>query len=245
VNEAFAQQYFGGADPVGGHVTIRPIALGSPDPVVREIVGVIAPVKMRPDAPPNALEIYVPYTQNPWFGTRLTVQTASAPTAIVLAVRTAISHIDRAVTITRVRTMDDVAAESTARPRFRAQLVTVFASGAIALAAAGVFSVLLFNVQQRRREFGIRIALGARADDIVRVVLGEGAGLAGMGLTVGLAGTVLVSRWLQSLLFGVQPIDAATYVASACLLGTVAVLASVGPAVRAARSDPAAALRDP
>jgi hypothetical protein len=214
------------------------------NPVIREIVGVSGQVKTRPDAPPNELEIYVPYAQNPWGFATLVVQAVSAPASLVPAVTAAIGRIDKAVSVTRVRTMDEVEAESTARPRFRAQLVGAFAGAAVVLAAIGIFSVLMFNVHLRRREFSIRVALGATGADIIRVVVVEGAYLAVIGVAIGLGAATWLSRSIRSLLFGVEPIDLTSYGFVTALLTGIALMSSVAPALRAAKSDPAVALRE-
>jgi putative ABC transport system permease protein len=244
INEQFAKRYFDGGDPIGARISVRAVVGGVNNPVIREIVGVIGQVKTRPDAPPNELEIYVPYAQNPWGFATLVVQTVSAPVSIVPVVTAAIGRIDKAVSVTRVRTMDEVEAESTARPRFRAQLVGAFAGAAVVLAAIGIFSVLMFNVHLRRREFSIRLALGATGGDIMRVVVVEGAYLGAIGLATGLGAATLLSRSLRSLLFGVEPLDLTSYGCATAFLAGIALVASAAPALRASRSDPAVALRD-
>jgi len=136
-----------------------------------------------------------------------------------------------------------VPAPATARPRFRAQLVSVFASLAVMLAAVGVFSVLMFTVQQRAREFGIRLALGARRCDIFRLVLGGGLRLTAAGLGIGLAASAFLVRSVSTLLFGITPLDALTFASATLGVATIAIAACVAPAIRAVRSDPALALR--
>jgi predicted permease len=244
INEQFAKRYFDGRDPIGAHISVRAVVGGVHDPVIREIVGVIGQIKTRPDAPVDELEIYVPYAQNPWGFATLVVQTASAPASVVSAATAAIGRIDNAVSVSRVRTMDEVEAESTARPRFRAQLVGAFAGAAVGLAAIGIFSVLLFNVHLRRREFSIRLALGASGRDIMRVVLVEGAYVAAIGLVIGLGAATLLSGSLRSLLFGVEPLDFTSYGWATAFLAGIALVASAAPALQASRSDPAVALRD-
>jgi ABC-type antimicrobial peptide transport system permease subunit len=139
--------------------------------------------------------------------------------------------------------MDDVAADSTARPRFRAQLVGTFAGLALVLAAAGIFSVLMFTVSQRSREFSVRIALGARASDILRLVLGGALALTAIGVTAGAAAAAVTVRSLASLLFGVTPMDPLTLTVAAVGVGVIGLAACVVPTIRALRSDPTVALR--
>lgn len=139
--------------------------------------------------------------------------------------------------------MNEVAAEATSRPRFRAQLVGVFAVLAVVLAAVGIFSVVMFSVQQRAREFGIRLAVGARRGDIFGLVVGRGVRLTAAGLALGLFASVLLTRSLNSLLFGVAPFDPVAFAVATAGVGVIALGACVVPALRAIQSDPAATLR--
>jgi putative ABC transport system permease protein len=200
-------------------------------------------VKERPNARDNQLEIYVPIAQNAWYGTTIVARTAAAPMAFVPAIKAAVARVQKDMAPTRVRTMDDIAAEATAIPRFRAQLVGLFALLAMVLAAAGVFSVFTFTVQQRAREFSIRMALGARAPEVVRLVLANAAGVVAIGLVVGIGASVVLVRSMATLLFAVTPLDPLTFATAAGLLATIAMMACLLPAIRAARSDPAVALR--
>jgi putative ABC transport system permease protein len=155
-----------------------------------------------------------------------------------------VARVDRELAVTRVRTMDEIAAESVARPRFRARLLGGFALVALLLAAVGIFGVLAFSVTQRRREFGIRMAVGAQASDVLAMVLSRGLKIAAIGIALGLAGSALLARAAASLLFNVQPLDGGSYGFAAVLLAAVAVAAGVTPAIRAARVDPAVTLRE-
>jgi putative ABC transport system permease protein len=139
--------------------------------------------------------------------------------------------------------MDEVAAESTAQPRFRAQLVGSFGALAMVLAAIGVFGVLAFSVSQRTREFGIRMALGARAGDVLRIVAGDGLRIAVIGIALGLAGAAALTRSLTALLYGVKPADPVTFATAPVVLAVVVLAACAAPAWRASRVDPAVTLR--
>jgi putative ABC transport system permease protein len=139
--------------------------------------------------------------------------------------------------------MEELIGETVAQPRFRAELVGVFAMVAVVLAAVGVFGVIAFSVSQRMREFGIRSALGARAGDLLRMVVVGGLRITFIGLAIGLAGAAALTRSLGSLLFGVKPIDLETFLAALALPGAVALVACVVPALRATKVDPAVALR--
>jgi hypothetical protein len=213
--------------------------------VDREIVGVSGQVKVdAPGESQNVVEIYVPITQNPWYGATLAVRAATEPHALTGALRAAIAKVDATVAPVAIRTMDEIADESVARPRFRARLLAGFAAIALLLSAVGVFSVLAFAVGLRRREFGIRMALGAQSPDVLSMVLRDGAKIAIAGVALGIGGAAIAARAFATLLFGVQPMDAAAFSIAAMLLGGVAVLAAAIPARRAATVDPAVVLRD-
>jgi putative ABC transport system permease protein len=212
--------------------------------VVREIVGVVGQVKSRPDEPAdNALQIYVPIAQNDWMDTTIIARGAMDPLPLVQQIKEAISRVDPTQAVSQVRTLEEVASQSTARPRFRAQLVTAFAMLATALAAVGIFSVLMFMVQQRAREFSVRLAVGASAVDLLRLVLGDGLKLTAIGVAIGIAASAALVRSLATLLFGVPPLDPLTFIVAPLLLTGVALLACLVPALRALRADPVAALR--
>jgi predicted permease len=242
VNEEFARRYLADRDPIGAKVNVQSFDFPSKT-FTREVVGVARQVKERPNARENQVEIYVPIAQNAFYGTTIVARTAGAPTAFVAAIRAAVARAKKDMAVTRVRTMEDVSAEATAIPRFRAQLIGAFAGLAIVLAAAGVFSVFAFTVQQRTREFSVRRALGATGGDVLRLVLGQGARLVILGLAIGVVTAGALVRSLSALLFAVRPLDPLTFAGASALLGLVALMACVLPALRAARSDPAVALR--
>jgi putative ABC transport system permease protein len=244
VNEELARRYFNGREPIGALVSVQAMTAGGPKPVVRQVVGVSHQVKVEGlGEKQNDLEIYVPITQNSWYWAAIAVRTANDPMSLAPAVKSAIARVDKDQPVTRIRTMDEVAAGSIAQPRFRAQLVAAFAALAMLLASVGVFGVLAFSVGQRTREFGIRMALGASTGDVLRLVLRSGLKMIGVGLGIGLIATLALTQSLQSVLFGVKPMDPLTFAAAACTLIIVALLACAIPALRAARVDPASALR--
>jgi predicted permease len=244
VNEEFVRRHLGGQDPIGTLVRVQAMDPAGPKPVVRQIVGVVAQVKVEGlGEKENAVEIYVPITQNVWDRASLAVRAGGDPASLVPALKAAVARIDKDLPLTNVRTMDEVAAESISEPRFRARLLAAFAAVAVALAAIGVFGVLAFSVGQRAREFGIRMALGADAPGIVRLVLSGGVKIIVAGLAAGLGAAALLTRFLGSLLFGVKPLDPLTFVAAGGLLALTALGACAVPALRAARVEPTVTLR--
>jgi putative ABC transport system permease protein len=242
VNEEFARRYLSDRNPIGARVIVQSLDY-PPKTFTREVVGVARQVKERPNARENQVEIDVPIAQNAWYGTTIVVRTAGAPAAFVPAIKAAVARAKKDMAVTRVRTMEDVAAEATAIPRFRARLVGAFALLSIVLAAGGVFSVFTFTVQQRTREFSIRMALGARAKDVLTLVLARGTKVIAIGVAIGVTAALLLTRSMESLLFEVTPSDPLTFVTTSVALAAVALSACALPAIRAARSDPAAALR--
>ena len=243
VNDAFVQRFLAGREPIGARV-----AIGVPGIRARianrEIVGVVRQVKTQPDeASDSVYQIYVPTAQSPWVMANVIVRTEAEPLQIVEHVKRAIARVDPTQAVSQVRTMEQVAALSTARPRLRAQLVVAFAALAVLLAAVGIFSVLTFMVQQRAREFSVRLAVGANARDLLRLVLGGGLKLTAIGVVIGVAASALLARSLATLLFGVPPLDPVTFVVAPLVLSVVALIACLVPSLRALRADPVAALR--
>jgi len=157
--------------------------------------------------------------------------------------RSQVASLDPELPLSRVRTMDGVLAVSTSEPRFYAELLGVFAGLALVLSTLGIFSLISYSVAQRRQELAIRVALGAQRRDLLTLVLGEGMVLAGAGIAAGLAVSLVVTRALASLLFGVRPNDPLVFLVTAALVGFVALLATLLPALRASRTSPMLAFR--
>jgi putative ABC transport system permease protein len=244
VNEEFVRDYMEGRAPLGARVRIEAMSDNGPVPVVREIVGVIRQVEVDgPQELRKSPEAYIPLAQNPWFWGALSVRTAGDPAAMTHAVKEAIARVDRNQAVARIRTMEELVGETVAQPRFRAELVGAFAGLALVLSAVGIFGVLAFSVNQRRREFGIRSALGAQPHDILGMVVTEGLRITALGVVIGLAAAAALTRSLGSLLFGVKPIDPATFLAAPAVLAACALIACAAPAMRAANVDPAVALK--
>jgi predicted permease len=244
VNQEFARRHLPGGDPIGRRITVQnPLSFRSP-PVTREIVGIVRQVKTRPDEPSDrAGQIYVPLAQNNWLSPAIIVRTAADPMRLVAQIKAAVARADPTQAVTRIRTMETIESEAIARPRLRAQLVAAFAAVALVLAAVGIFSVLTFMARQRSREFSIRLAVGASAQDLLRLVLGNAFKLTVTGIVIGLASSAVLARALESVLFGIAPLDRVTFLAAPALLALVTLLACLSPALAVLRSDPVAAVR--
>ena len=244
VSEAFVQRYLRGREPIGMRVAVPAMGFGSPTPVVREIVGVAKQVKSwATETQPMSL-LYVPLAQNPYYMASLNIRPRSGRAdALLPAVRAAVARIDKDRALTRVRTIETVASEATSRPRFRAVLVGTFAALALALAMVGVFGVLAYSVQQRVREFGVRMAMGASGSDVIRLVVGSAARLTVIGVAIGLVGAAVSSRWLATLVFPIAPLDPLTFAVVPLVIVIAAIVAVAAPAWRAIHVDPVVAFR--
>jgi putative ABC transport system permease protein len=244
VSRAFVERYLRGRDPLGMRIAIRPMQIGPATPIVREVVGVVGQVKSLASETVEPAQVYVPLAQNAFAFASLVVRpTEGRPAALTAAVREAAARVDRGVPFTQVRTLDEVAYAGTARYRFRAVMVMTFAALALLLAMVGVFGVLAYSVQQRAREFGVRIALGASAGSVVRLVLGNASRVIAAGASIGLVAAAIFARSISTFLFGVPPLDPITFGAVASLLVVTAGLAVAAPAWRATRVDPVVAFR--
>jgi putative ABC transport system permease protein len=243
VNEAFVRRHLGGRNPIGMRIVAGPNDRGV-TAAAREIVGVAKQMKERLDETQDQALVYVPLAQFPWTDTYLVVSASTGPVqALVTPIRDAIARIDRDVPVRRERTLTDLANLNSAPHRFRAVLVGTFAALSLALAMVGIFGVLSYSVEQRSREFGVRMALGATAGSVLRLVLTSVARTIGAGAAIGLGAAALLARSITTFLFGVQPIDPLTFAAVAVLLLLTATVASLAPARRAARVDPVEAFR--
>lgn len=188
--------------------------------------------------------IYVPLAQITFWNQALVVRTAGDPANATSAIASAVHATDSGQPVRDVKTLDEILAASLAQQQFSMLLLASFASLALILAAVGIYSVLAYAVRQRQREIGIRIALGAQLGDVLKMVVAEGMRPALIGVALGLAGALALSRVLASLIFGVSQSDPLTFASVSALLATVALVASLVPAYRATRVDPMRALRD-
>jgi putative ABC transport system permease protein len=246
VNEAFARS-FHGRSPIGQRVALRPASSPQAKPDVREIVGVARQVKGRPDETKDFVQLYVPMAQDLSDDIFLIVRPKSGRAeALTSSVRAAISRVDKEqlVSVRSVMTLEDIAWAATGRHRFRAVMVIAFAVLALVLAMVGVFGILAYSVQQHVRDFGVRRALGATTNDVLRLVILNAARVVAAGAVIGLALSAVGGRLLETMLFGVRPLDLATFVAVIIVLAITAALSIAGPAWRAVRIDPAVALRN-
>jgi putative ABC transport system permease protein len=243
VNEAFVRRYLGGRDPIG--MRIRTVALGNLEPATeRQIVGVARQLLDQQDAPEPPTQMFVPLAQLPWSDTYLSVQASEGSVRALLApIREAIARVDRDVPVRRERTLTDLAHLNTAPHRFRAAIVGTFAALALVLAMVGIFGVLAYSVEQRRREIGVRIALGATAATLLRLVMGSAARVVAIGGVLGLAAAALIARTISTFLYGVEPVDPMTFGVVGLILALTAAMATAAPAWRATRVDPVEAFR--
>ncbi|HEX7050754.1 MAG TPA: ABC transporter permease [Longimicrobiales bacterium] len=237
VSETFAHRFWPGGDAIG-----KRIRAASAD-AWWTIVGVVGDVHRDDLTSDVGLAVYRPYAQHPVRDMTLVIRTDAAPRALAANLRSLVAAVDEDTPVGRIRMMRQVVSASMARPRFTTLLLTAFAALALILGAVGVYGVMSYAVHQETRDIGIRMALGARAPDVLRYVLRRGAVLAAAGIAVGLAGAFAAARLLRGFLFGVGPADPATFAAVPIVLAVVALLASYLPARRATRVDPAVVLR--
>jgi len=239
ISESMARQFWPGENPVGKRLTPSFHLQQGP----REIVGVVGDVKGQGlDADVSAM-MYMPYKQTPRPAMTFVVRTASDPQNFTQTVSKAIYAIDKQQALRNIRTMEQVLANSVSGQRFNMTLLMAFAALALILAAVGVYGVMNYSVTLRRRELGIRMALGAQATDVLRLVLGQGLMLTLIGVGVGLAGAYGLTRLMANLLYGVPATDLLTFASVSSVLMAVGLLASYIPAHRATKVDPMIALR--
>ena len=240
ISEAMARTYFPNEDPIG-----RRIIFGFPPDgdAPREIVGIVGDVRDVGLRQEPAAMMYVPYAQAPFWGAVVVTRSSLSLSSFADAVRRDANAIDKDLPVTDIAAMPDVVNASVAQPRFQTVLLGLFGALALILAAVGIYGVISFSVAQRTHEMGIRMSLGAQPAQVLRLVMGQGARMALVGIALGAAAALGLTRLMRSLLFGVSAADPLTFAAVAILLVAVALAACYVPARRAMRVDPMTALR--
>jgi len=241
INETLARGAFPVQDPVG-----RWLQTGDPDPDSDKltIVGVVPDVKYDGLGSRPEPTIYVPYKQHLWWRSMyLIMRTTGDPLSHAAAVRSAVFSVDPQIPLQEVRTMERLISESVAEPRYRALLLSAFGALALILASAGIYGVMSYTVNQRRKETGVRLALGATSGDVMRLVVRDGMRLAIIGVACGIVLALISTRVLSSMLFDVSPLDPLTFASMAVFLTAVGLAACMIPARRASRTDPMTAIR--
>jgi putative ABC transport system permease protein len=242
INETFARHYWPHESAVGHRVSFR----SGPTPVWATVVGVVADVHERGYELAMKPGIYTPITplDDGWTPDSLIIRTAGEPTALAPAVRRIVASVDPEQPVSELRTMDQIVDLDVADRQQQMTLLGAFAGLALVLASIGLYGVLSYAVTQRSREIGLRIALGASASSVVRMIVSRGLALTGIGLAIGLVAAWLATRAMKNLLYGVAATDPLTFAAVAALLGIIALIACWAPARRASRVDPITVLRE-
>jgi predicted permease len=241
VNKALVDKSFHGENPIGKRIKPGIATIG--EAPWREIVGVIGDVKTGGLDKPDQPESYVPEEQLGIEWQYAVVRSSLPPETLVPAIREQMRALDKDLPVYDVRTMDEYVGRSIAQPRLDSALLAIFAALALVLAMVGIYGVMSYGVAQRTNEIGIRMTLGAQQRDVLRLVMGQGIVVAGIGVLIGIVGSIEVTRLLATLLFGVSPGDPATLAGVALILVACALLACYIPARRAMRVDPMVAMR--
>jgi len=238
INETMARRYFPGEDPIGKRLIVM---FGETE--TREIVGVIGDVLHNGLHVEPRAEMFVPHQQSASAHMTFLVKTRTEPASQLSAVKSAIREVNPRQTFARTATMEELVADSLKQRRFNLFLLGLFAAIALLLATIGIYGSISYSTRQRTNEIGVRIALGAQSRDVLRLIVGQGVGLALIGVAIGLGAALLLTRAIKSLLFGVSPTDPLTFLAISLLLLFTALVASLIPARRATKVDPLVALR--
>jgi len=247
VSEALVARYFPNRDPIGQRLKVnRPVRWQNGEETVTvQIVGVCGNVKLDGPSSEQKPMIYVPHPQNPWSrGVWFVARTEADPAALGPALRAEFMAIDREQPIEQFGTLEERLRNQFAEPKFQVGLMSSFALVALILAALGIYGVNAYAVAQRKSEIGLRMALGASRGSVLRQVIGKGMGPTAIGIGLGLMGAVAITLWLRNALVGSRSVDSVTFLGAALLLALVAAVACLIPALKAARIDPAIALRN-
>jgi len=238
INETLARKYFPDQNPIGQRLIIN----WEPK-VADEIVGVVGDVKETALAEEANPAIYWPHPREAYQFMNFVLRAAIDPATLSAAAVKEIHALDPDQPVADIRTLDQVVAKSIARPRFNALLLAIFAGVALVLASVGIYGVMNYSATQRTQEIGIRMALGAKPGDILRLVVGHGMKLTLAGIVIGVVASLALTRVMATLLFGITATDLPTFVAVSAILTTVALIANYIPARRATRLNPVIALR--
>jgi putative ABC transport system permease protein len=238
VNQRLARRFWPASSALGQHLVID-----LPVKSVAEIVGVVGDVKSESMQRDDWPTIYSPFAQVPMASVVLAVRAAGTPLTLAQAVRRAVRDLDPNQPVGDIRTMEEVVDDTVSSARFNTRLLTAFALIAFILASVGIYGVISYDVSERMNEIGIRMALGAQPGDVLRMVVGQGARMAGLGIAAGVTLSLVLTRLMSSMLFGVQATDAYTFAGISVLLAAVALVASYLPSRRAMALNPVSALR--
>jgi putative ABC transport system permease protein len=239
INEALARKYFPNENPIGKRVIVNMKA--TPEPT--EIIGVVGDAKYKQLEAETRPMVYWPYAELVNSGMTIVVRTTNEPLSLAAAAQREIQMIDKDQPVSDVKPMQAWLDESTSRTRFGTLLLAIFAGIALILAAVGIYGVMSYSVNQRTQEIGIRMALGAQASDVLKMVVGHGMMLTLIGVGCGLVGAFALTRVMASLLYGITATDPVTFVGVSVLLTAIALIACLIPARRATKVDPMVALR--
>lgn len=240
ISEALARRYFRDQDPLGRQLSFGFLSKSDAWKIVG-VVGDVRDVALNKQPVPM---LYAPFDQSPLWGALLAVRTSLNTPSVAAAIRRVTDQIDKNLPVTKVQPMPEAISASVAQPRFRTLLLGLFGAIALALAVIGIFGVMSYSVARRTREIGLRMALGATPGGVLRMILADSLKLVVVGLAVGIAAALVLTRFLSSMLFAVHPSDPLTFIGVAVALTVVALLACSVPARRASRVDPAVALRE-
>jgi putative ABC transport system permease protein len=245
VNESLARRYFPGEEPIGKRIQIGgpPGATAAAGATFAPIVGVVADLKYAKLETPPEPEIFADYGHASPFTITFVARVTGDPRAVALSVRELVVAVDKSQPVSDVRTVESVLTDSIASRRFTVFLLSTFAGAALLLALIGIYGVIAYSVALRTREIGVRMALGAERLDVMRMVMLEGVTITIIGLVLGVAAALVMTRVMTSFLYDVSPTDPATFAVAAGMLGATALAACCGPALKAARVDPLGALR--
>jgi putative ABC transport system permease protein len=246
INESMSKRYFKGEDPIGKRILIQELLYGQPGlgpEIAWEVVGVVGDEQTGDLGDTKSPGVYVTYDQSPTNDVNMVLSASADPALLTSAITAAVHEVDKNQPLADLRTLDQIKSGTVANDRLQTMLLATFATLALLLSAVGIYGVISYSVTQRTHELGIRAALGASRRGLLALVIRHGMTLAFVGLALGTAGSLALTRLLSTLLFGISPRDPVTLMAVAAILAGVAFAACYIPARRAAGIDPTVALR--